>query len=124
LFTFSLVHLKRREIEVSYVSRKASGLHPEALPHQRHGRRVKLARMIMPYRVYSGPRGSDMFAPVDKDKMLFKQVAGFDEALAWAAHVCGQDRTVLLIEGDDGTNLTKHEIAAALQHRQTEAVNA
>ena len=74
----------------------------------------------MPYRVYSGPRGSDMFAPIDKDKMLFKQVAGFDDALAWAAHISRQGRTVLFIEGDDGTSLTKHEIAAALQYPEAE----
>jgi hypothetical protein len=70
----------------------------------------------MAFRVYSGPRGSEMFAPIDKDKMLFKQFLGFDEAVAWARHVISEGRTVLLIEGDDGSQLTKHEITAALQH--------
>ncbi|HEX2215168.1 MAG TPA: hypothetical protein VHG27_00510 [Xanthobacteraceae bacterium] len=74
----------------------------------------------MSYRVYSGPRGSDMFAPIDKDKMLFKQFPGFDEALAWARHVSTEGRVVLLIEGDDGTQLTKQEIAAALQYGESE----
>lgn len=74
----------------------------------------------MAYRVYSGPRGSDMFAPIDKDKMLFKEFAGFDEALAWARHVDADGRVVLLIEGDDGTRLTKQEVAAALRYAENE----
>lgn len=69
----------------------------------------------MTYRVYSGPKGSAMFSAADKDKMLFKQVQGFDEALAWARHVSTDGRSVLLIEGDDGTQMTRGEIAAALQ---------
>lgn len=72
----------------------------------------------MPYRVYSGPQGSEMFAPVDKDKMLFKQVTNFDEALAWAGHLRRQGRTALLIEGDDGIRLGKEEIGAAVCHRR------
>lgn len=70
----------------------------------------------MAYRVYSGPRGSAMFAPIDKDKMLFKQFLAVDEAMAWARHVIAEGRTVLLIEGDDGSQMTQHEITAALQH--------
>lgn len=70
----------------------------------------------MAFRVYSGPSGTDMFAPIDKDKMLFKQFIGFDEAIAWARHVSADGRVVLLIEGDDGTHLSKGEIAAALQY--------
>jgi hypothetical protein len=74
----------------------------------------------MSYRVYSGPRGSAMFAPADKDKMLFKEFGGFDEAMAWARHVVREGRSVLLIEGDDGTRLTREEIAAALQYAEGE----
>ena len=70
----------------------------------------------MAYRVYSGPRGSAMLSPIDKEKMLYKQCGRFDEAMAWARHVVAEGRTVLLIEGDDGTSMTKHEIAAAMQH--------
>lgn len=70
----------------------------------------------MAYRVYSGPKGTDMFAPIEKDRMLFKQVGGFEEAIAWARHVSADGRAVLLIEGDDGTHLSRSEIAAALQY--------
>lgn len=69
----------------------------------------------MAYRVYSGPRGTDMFAPIDKDKMLFRQCAGLDEAMGWARHLSREGRAVLLIEGDDGTRLERAQIAAALQ---------
>jgi hypothetical protein len=72
----------------------------------------------MTYRVYSGPRGSEMFAPIDKDRMPFKHFTGFDEALAWARHISGEGRSVLLIEGDDGTRMTREEIAAALQYAE------
>jgi IS5 family transposase len=68
----------------------------------------------MAFRVYSGPRGSEMASPIDKDRMLFKQFAGLDEAMAWARHVQTDGRVVLLIEGDDGTSLSKRELSAAL----------
>jgi len=70
----------------------------------------------MAFRVYSGPKGTDILAPIDKDRMLFKQVGGFEEAIAWARHVAADGRSVLLIEGDDGTHLSHDEIAAALQY--------
>ena len=70
----------------------------------------------MTFRVYSGPRGSDMFAPIDRDRMLFKEFAGVDEALAWARHLDSEGRVPLLIESDDGTLLDQDEIAAALRH--------
>ena len=76
----------------------------------------------MAYRVYSGPRGSDMFAPIDKDKMLFKQFSGFDEALAWARHVKSEGRVVLMIDGDDGTCLTRTDVVAALNYADGETL--
>jgi hypothetical protein len=36
--------------------------------------------------------------------------------LGWARHVNDGGRVALLIEGDDGTQLTKKEISAALRH--------
>ncbi|HEY6255763.1 MAG TPA: hypothetical protein VIY51_08215 [Xanthobacteraceae bacterium] len=70
----------------------------------------------MRYRVYSGPRGSAALAPLDKEKMLFKEFDDLDAALGWAGHLSESDRVALLIEGDDGTRLDKREIAAALAH--------
>ena len=68
----------------------------------------------MTYRTYSGPRGSQAIAPLDKDRLLYKEFDTLDAALAWARHVNNGGRVTLLIEGDDGTCLGKQDIAGAL----------
>ena len=78
----------------------------------------------MRYRVYSGPSGTESVSPLEKDKLLFKEFSGLDAAFAWAQHVGATGRVALLIEGDDGTHLTKHEIASALRHREGQAASA
>ena len=70
----------------------------------------------MRYRVYVGPRGSEVISPLQRDQFLFKEFRTLDDAFGWARHVNGNGRVTLLIDGDDGTSLTKQEIAAALQH--------
>ncbi|HVY58530.1 MAG TPA: hypothetical protein VHA77_11825 [Xanthobacteraceae bacterium] len=70
----------------------------------------------MRYRVYSGPRGSEAISPLTKDRHLFKEYNTLDEAMSWAHHVNTTGHVALLIEGDDGTRLSKEEIAAALKH--------
>ena len=74
----------------------------------------------MAYRVYSGPKGAPALSPLEKDRMLFKEFSGLDEAMSWARHVNDTGLTALLIEGDDGTSIAKQEIVAALRHRETE----
>ncbi len=78
----------------------------------------------MTYRVYSGPRGAETVSPLEKDHMLYKEFSGLDEALGWARHVNRGGRVALLIEGDDGTRLTKQEIAATLAHSESELAGA
>jgi hypothetical protein len=70
----------------------------------------------MRYRVYSGPRGSAAISPLDKDRMLYKEFSTLDEALNWARHVHDRGGVVLLIEGDDGTSMSKIDVADALRH--------
>ena len=70
----------------------------------------------MTYRAYSGPRGSEAIAPLEKDKLLYKEFDKLDDALAWARHVNGSGRVALLIEGDDGTSLSRCDLAAAFHH--------
>ena len=70
----------------------------------------------MTFRVYSGPSGTDVVPPMEKERWLYKEFGLLDEALGWARHVNGGGRVALLIEGDDGTQMTKKEIAAALHH--------
>jgi hypothetical protein len=52
-----------------------------------------------------------------KDRWLFKEYGGLDEALGWAQHVNQNGGVALLIEGDDGTIMHKQEIASALGSR-------
>jgi hypothetical protein len=75
----------------------------------------------MTYRVYSGPRGSQSISPLEKDRHLFKEFAVLDEAMNWARHINDSGRVALLIEGDDGTRLTKQQIVNALKNPSTES---
>jgi hypothetical protein len=70
----------------------------------------------MTYRVYSGPRGSQSISPMEKDRHLYKEFNALDEAMNWAGHINKSGRVALLIEGDDGTRLTKQQIATALKN--------
>jgi hypothetical protein len=69
----------------------------------------------MTYRVYSGPRGSQSISPLEKDRHLYKEFNALDEAMNWARHINNSGRVSLLVEGDDGTRLTKQQIVAALK---------
>jgi hypothetical protein len=68
----------------------------------------------MAYRVYSGPKGAAEISPFEKERMLFKEVITLDDALAFARHLGNTGRVPMLIEGDDGTRLTRREIGEAL----------
>ena len=70
----------------------------------------------MTYRVYSGPRGSEAISPLEKDRHLYKEFSVLDEAMNWAEHLSEDGRVALLIEGDDGTRLTKQQIVNALKN--------
>ena len=70
----------------------------------------------MTYRVYSGPRGSQSISPLEKDRHLYKEFSILDEAMNWARHINDSGRVALLIEGDDGTRLTKQQIVVALKN--------
>jgi hypothetical protein len=74
----------------------------------------------MAYRVYSGPRGSESISPLDKDRQLYKEFTLLDEAMGWAHHVNESGRVTLLIEGDDGTRITRQQIVAALRSPELE----
>jgi hypothetical protein len=73
----------------------------------------------MTYRVYSGPRGSQSISPLEKDRHLYKEFGVLDEAMSWARHINNSGRVALLVEGDDGTRLTKQQIVAALKNPGT-----
>ncbi len=69
----------------------------------------------MAYRVYSGPRGSEAISPLEKDRRLYKEYPTLDDALSWARPVDAGGGAVLLIEGDDGTALSKRDVVNALR---------
>ncbi len=73
----------------------------------------------MTYRVYSGPRGSQSISPLEKDRHPYKEFSVLDEAMIWAQHNNDSGRVALLIEGDDGTRLTKQQIVTALKNPGT-----
>jgi len=74
----------------------------------------------MTYRVYSGPRGSESISPLDKERQLYNEFNLLDEATSWAHHVNESGRVALLIEGDDGTRLTRQQIVTALKSPELE----
>jgi hypothetical protein len=80
--------------------------------------------IIMAYRVYSGPPGSETVPALERDRWLYKECTTMDEALTWARHVSKSGRVPLLIEGDDGTKLTKQQIANTLVHSESELAGA
>ena len=76
----------------------------------------------MTFKVFTGPPGSEAPSPIEKHRSLYKEYASLDEALAWAHHASTTGHVVLLIEGDDGTLLTKQEIANALRHPERSVI--
>ena len=76
----------------------------------------------MQYRVYGGQRGSEAVSPLEKDRLLYKEYATLDEALSWARHLVDRGDVVLPIEGDDGTMMSKLDVADALRHSAGERV--
>ena len=77
----------------------------------------------MTYRVYSGPKGTQSFSPIDKERMLYKEFNALDDALSWAGHIGKSGRVALLIESDDGLRLDRHEIGAALGEGASSTLN-
>ena len=73
----------------------------------------------MTYRVYCGPRGSQAISPLEQDRHLYKEFHRLDEAMGWARHINDGGRVALLLEGDDGTRLTKQQIVTALKNPET-----
>ena len=67
----------------------------------------------MRYRAYYATSGCRV-PPLEKDRWPRREFGDLDQALAWAEHVATKGTAVLAIDGDDGTQLTMSEIAAAI----------
>jgi hypothetical protein len=68
------------------------------------------------YRAYYGPAGYGPLSPLTKDRGPFREFSQLDDALSWARSVIRKGTSVSAIEGDDGTRVTRDEIALALPH--------
>ena len=73
----------------------------------------------MSFRTYSGPRGASPLTALEKDRALFKEFDTLDGALGWARHLDERGLTALLIEGDDGTSMTKQVTISGGRERRT-----
>jgi hypothetical protein len=71
----------------------------------------------MTYRAYYRKRGAGQASPLEKHRAPFMEFFDVDAALQWAGQIAKRELIVFTIDGDDGTHLTKHEIAAALAGR-------
>ena len=74
----------------------------------------------MTFKVFTGPPGSERISPLEKDQWLYKEFSTLDDAFSFAQHMQKRGAIPLLIEGDDGTQLGKYEIADALEVRERE----
>lgn len=74
------------------------------------------------YRAYFGTPGCGSVPPLEKDQWPSRAFATLDDALLWARQVAKRGTAVIAIEGNDGTRLSRHEIAWGLvqdvPHRQ------
>jgi hypothetical protein len=74
------------------------------------------------YRAYYAAGKCSRVPPLEKDRWPFKQFLNLDEALFWSRAVVKQGTSIVAIEGDDGTQLSKSEIAGYV--RQNLRANA
>ena len=74
----------------------------------------------MAYRAYCDALKSQPLSAFEKAHALYKEFIDLDDALDWARHVTQQGAVAVAIDGDDGTQLSKQEIAAAVWHRDRE----
>lgn len=69
----------------------------------------------MTFRAYIGGPASETQPSPSIDRHLYKEFGDLDAALGFVRHVTRQGGVAFLIEGDDGTRLSKHEIADAIK---------
>jgi hypothetical protein len=63
------------------------------------------------YRAYYGGGKSGPVPPLEKDRWPSRQFENLDQALLWTLAVVKHGTAVMAIEGDDGTQLNRSEIA-------------
>jgi hypothetical protein len=64
------------------------------------------------YTVYFGPRGT---AGVRKTQLSSKRFSSLPEALVWAHDISERGNSVIRLEGDDGVDLNRNDLACAFR---------
>jgi hypothetical protein len=67
------------------------------------------------YTVYFGPKGCGDRAGSYAAQLLSKRFASVSEALLWAHVAAGRGSAVLRLQGDDGTDLNRDDLACAFR---------
>jgi hypothetical protein len=66
------------------------------------------------YRAYYSPAGSGIPGPLEKERWPSRSFSDLSEALIWAERVAKRGTSVVAIDGDDGTQLSRADIALRL----------
>jgi hypothetical protein len=74
----------------------------------------------MTYRGYCSASKSPTPDALKRSRLLSREFQTLDDALGWAHRIKQHGSIAFLIEGDDGTRLSKTDIASALAHRERE----
>jgi hypothetical protein len=66
------------------------------------------------HRAYFGTPGCGIPAPLEKERWPSREFSQLTEALVWAERVAKRGTVVVAIEGDDGTQFSRTDIASRL----------
>lgn len=67
------------------------------------------------YTVYFGPKGSGERTESYAGQLSSRRFSSLPEALLWARGVAGKGSAVLRLQGDDGTDLNRNDLACAFR---------
>jgi len=66
------------------------------------------------YRACFGTQGCGIPGPLEKERWPLREFSQLTEALVWAERVAQRGTVVVAIDGDDGTQLGRTDIASRL----------
>jgi hypothetical protein len=81
---------------------------------------VQAENVVMTYRGYCSASKSPIPDALERSLLPFQEFNTLDDALGWAHRIKQHGNVAFLIEGDDGTRLTKTDITSALAHQERE----
>jgi hypothetical protein len=69
---------------------------------------------VVMYRAYFGTLGCGIPGPLEKERWPSRAFSDLGEALFWAERVAKRGTVVVAIDGDDGTQLSRTDIATQI----------